>query len=108
MLTATGHGKAHGRSTLLGIDLGSRAAYVRVSVVLPFMLAMALGIGGEIAYGAWIYSYGQERVGMRAHDAALLNALYWCTFTVGRLCTVPLAALLTPEWLLLPTVNVHQ
>ena len=76
-------GQAHGRSTLCGIDLGSRSNYVRVTVVLPLMAAMALGIGGEIAYGAWVYSYATGRVGMPKADAAWVNALYWVTFTIA-------------------------
>ena len=101
-------GSAKGGSTLMGIDLGSRSTYVRVTVVVPFMLALTLGIGGEIAFGAWIYAYATERVGMASSDAGLLNALYWCTFTVGRLGTIPLAAMLTPELLLLPTIALES
>ena len=99
-----GGGAARGTSELCGVDLGSRTSYVTLTVVAPLMAMMTLGIGGEIAYGAWVYSYATERVGMARPDAAYLNSFYWSAFTVGRLCTIPLAAVVPPELLLLPSM----
>ena len=103
---AARQGAARGTSDLCGIDLGSRSSYVTLTVVVPLMALMTLGIGGEIAYGAWVYSYATERVGMARHDAAYLNSFYWSTFTVGRLCTIPVAAAVPPEQLLVPSMAV--
>ena len=44
---------------------------------------------------------------MLKHDAALLNSVYWTTFTLGRLTTIPLAAVVPPERLLLPTIALE-
>ena len=99
-----GGGAARGTSELCGIDLGSRDSYVTLTVVAPLMALLTLGIGGEIAYGAWVYSYATERVGMERHDAAYLNSFFWSAFTVGRLCAIPLAAVVLPEQLLVPSM----
>ena len=44
---------------------------------------MALGIGGEIAYGAWIFSYATERARMPAAEAAYLNSFSWLGLGLG-------------------------
>ena len=98
-----GLGSSHGGSTIAGIDLGSRAAYVRLTVIYPIMGVMTLVIGSEIAYAGWVYSYAMSRVGMRSAEAAYLNSLFWTAFTAGRVCTIPLAACLSPAGLILPT-----
>ena len=100
-------GKARGASTLMGIDLGSRQAYVQLTVMAPLMVIMTLGVGGEIAYGAWIFSYATERAGMPSAEAAYLNSFYWSAFTLGRLSLIPCSAVATPELLLLATVGLE-
>jgi FHS family Na+ dependent glucose MFS transporter 1 len=99
-----GIGVSHSTSTIAGIDLGSRAAYVRVTVVGPLMAAVLIVIGAEIAFAGWIYAYAVDRVGMGQSDAAYLASLFWGTFTAGRLCTIPLAAFFSPGALLVPTM----
>lgn len=99
-----GLGIGRGASTFAGIDLGSRATYVRVTVVAPLMAVVTLVIGAEIAFAGWIYTYAIERAGMKREAAAYLNSLFWTTFTVGRVCTIPLAACLSPGMLLVPTL----
>mmetsp|Transcript_42976 Transcript_42976/g.134791 ORF Transcript_42976/g.134791 Transcript_42976/m.134791 type:complete len:408 (+) Transcript_42976:82-1305(+) len=73
-------------------------------VVGPLMVVLALGVGSEIAFGAWCYEYATARVGMPPTEAAYLTAVYWSSFTCGRLGAVPLAAALPPEGLLLPSL----
>jgi FHS family Na+ dependent glucose MFS transporter 1 len=100
-------GLARGGSSLMGIDLGSRRAYVQLTVMTPLMVLMTLGVGGEIAYGAWIFSYATERAGMPSAEAAYLNSFYWSAFTLGRLSLIPCSAVATPELLLLATVGLE-
>ena len=102
-----GLGSSHVRSTIAGIDVGSRAGFVRMTVVYPMMMVMTLTIGSEIAYAGWVYSYAMSRVGMRSTEAAYLNSLFWTAFTAGRVCTIPLAALLSPASLILPTMTLE-
>ena len=98
------HSIRHGGSSIAGVDLGSRAAYLRVTVFGPLMAAITLGIGSEIAFAGWIYTYATEHSAMRRATAAYLNSLFWSTFTAGRVCTIPLAAYVSPGGLLLPTL----
>ena len=102
-----GLGVGHGASTFAGIDLGSRAAYVRLTVLLPLMLVITLVIGAEIAFAGWIYTYAIERAGMKRAAAAYLNSLFWTAFTAGRVATIPLAACLSPGMLLVPTLALE-
>lgn len=102
-----GQGEGRGKSTVAGIDMGSRLAYVRVTVVVPLMCMLTLGVGAEVAYAAWVYTYAIERARMGATAAAYLNSLFWTTCTLARICTVPLAAYLTPAALLVPTVSLE-
>ena len=99
-----GMGSTHGGSTIAGVDLGSRVAYIRATVIVPLMLVITLVIGSQIAFAGWAYSYAMNRVGLRSADAAYLNSLFWSSLTVGRLCTIPLAAVLSPGALLIPTM----
>ena len=100
-------GHARGGSTIAGIDLGSREAYVRCTVMAPLMMVMTFGIGGEIAYGAWVFAYATKRAGMPSGEAAGVNSFYWSAFTLGRMGLIPLATVFTPEVLLLSTMAVE-
>ena len=102
-----GLGSTHGSSTIAGVDLGSRGAYVRVTVIAPLMLVITLVIGSQISFAGWSYSYAMNRVGMRSSEAAYLSSLFWSSLTVGRLCTIPLAAFLSPGALLIPTMVIE-
>ena len=72
-----GLGASRGTSSLAGVDLGSRAAYVRATVTAPLMVMLTLVIGAEIAFAGWVYVYAMARVGMRSVEAAYLNSLFW-------------------------------
>ena len=48
-----------------------------------------------------------NRVGLRSSEAAYLNSVFWSALTVGRLCTIPLAAVLSPGALLIPTMAIE-
>ncbi len=101
-------GTARGaRSTIAGIDLGSRAAYVRVTVVLPLMLMLTLSIGALLSFSGWIYSFAIERAGMRRREAAFLTSLFWSSFTAGRVCTIPISAYVSPATILIFTLAVE-
>lgn len=102
-----GIGMSKRRSTICGVDMGSRERYIRCTVLCPIMLVMVLVIGAEMAYTAWIYSYATIRVGMRSEDAAYLNSSFWMAFTVGRMCMVLLAACFTPGMLLVPGLSLN-
>jgi fucose permease len=73
----------------------------------PLMMVMTFGIGGEIAYGAWVFAYATKRAGMPSGEAAGVNSFYWSAFTLGRMGLIPLATVFTPEVLLLSTMAVE-
>ncbi|KAL1514953.1 hypothetical protein AB1Y20_004029 [Prymnesium parvum] len=102
-----GVGEGRGISSVAGIDVGSRMNYVRITVVAPLMFMLTMGVGAEVAYAAWVYTYAIERVRMGPTSAACLNSLFWTMCTAGRICTVPLAACLRPAALLIPTVGLE-
>ena len=77
---------------------------MRLTVIAPLMATVTFVIGAEIAFAGWIYAYAIERAGMRRSSAAYLNSLFWTTFTAGRVCTIPLAACVSPGMLLVPTL----
>lgn len=49
-----GLGSSHGGSTIAGVDLGSRAAYIRTTVIAPLMLVITLVIGSQISFAGWV------------------------------------------------------
>jgi hypothetical protein len=53
-----GLGSSHGGSTIFGVDLGSRAAYIRTTVIAPLMLVITLVIGSQIAFAGWVRANG--------------------------------------------------
>mmetsp|Transcript_47975 Transcript_47975/g.154515 ORF Transcript_47975/g.154515 Transcript_47975/m.154515 type:complete len:504 (-) Transcript_47975:213-1724(-) len=104
---ADGSSRAVGGSTVLGIDLGSRRAYVRCTVHAPLLLTTTLCIGAEIAYAAWVYAYAAHHAEMRSDEAAYLSSLYWSAFVVGRLSATPLAAYFSPGSILVPSLALE-
>ncbi|MDT8305038.1 MAG: MFS transporter [Anaerolineae bacterium] len=69
-------------------------------VLVALVLFLALYVGAEIGFGGWIYSYALEREIAGETGAALLNSAYWGAFTLGRLVSIPLAALWRPRYLI--------
>lgn len=98
--------RAHGKrqSSIGGVDLGSREAFIRYTVLAPMLLMITLTIGAEVAYAAWVYTYAIERQGMSPTEAAWLNSLFWSSFTVGRVILTAFAAFFPPAVLLIPTL----
>jgi len=102
-----GGSSALGSSAVCGIDLGSRRAYVRWTVLAPLLTTIWLCIGAEIAYAAWIYTYATHCASMRSEEAAYLTSLYWSSFTVARLAATPLAAYVSPGAILVPALALE-
>jgi FHS family Na+ dependent glucose MFS transporter 1 len=74
----------------------------RIDYRLVILIALFLGlyVGGEVAFGSWIFNYtikmqfGDETTG------AYLTSLFWGTFTAGRLLGIPVAARFNPRMIL--------
>ncbi len=71
------------------VQSGEKINYQSVILIALFL---GLYVGGEVAFGSWIFNYtvkmnlGDETVG------AYMTSLFWGSFTAGRLLGIPVAA----------------
>lgn len=77
---------------------GDRVDLRMVGLIAAFML---LHVGVEVAAGGWIFTYATTFEGVDEGRAAVINSLFWLTFTVGRLMGVPLSARFRPRYILM-------
>lgn len=52
------------------------------------------GVGGEKAYGKFLFTYAYEEGILPKSKAYLLQSIFWCSFTVGRLIGIVLSRFL--------------
>ena len=71
-----------------------------VAVVLAAMLFLFFYVSAEITFGGWIYTYAVTWNLADAASAAYLTSLFWFTFTIGRLVSIPVAIRLAPAQIL--------
>lgn len=71
--------------------------HIPYSVVITAALFLFFYVGSEIAFGGWIYTYAVELKLAPAVQAAYLTSLFWLSFTIGRLLSVPLATRWSPQ-----------
>jgi FHS family Na+ dependent glucose MFS transporter 1 len=71
---------------------------IAVPRLFPFIIFLFfLYVGAEITFGGWIYTYSlQMGIGGIAVAAALTSA-FWGAFTLGRLASIPIAAVIRPR-----------
>lgn len=70
-------------------------------LILLVVLFLFVNVGIEVCFGGWIYTYARAMNLASETTAAYLTALYWGTFTLGRLIGIPLSARFRPRTLLL-------
>jgi FHS family Na+ dependent glucose MFS transporter 1 len=83
-------------------SISATQASEKINYRLVILIALFLGlyVGGEVAFGSWIFNYtvkmnlGDETVG------AYLTSLFWGSFTAGRLLGIPVAARFRPRLIL--------
>jgi FHS family Na+ dependent glucose MFS transporter 1 len=74
----------------------------RDRLLLPlFVFLFSLYVGAESAFGGWIYSYAVALDLSSEATAAYLASAFWGALMVGRLLTVPIAARVRPDRVLL-------
>lgn len=71
------------------------AFFLTLMAVLFFM-----HVGGELAFGGWIFSYAEELGSGGATSARVLNSVFWGGLVVGRLIAIPLSTRLAPRAML--------
>jgi MFS transporter, FHS family, Na+ dependent glucose transporter 1 len=70
-------------------------AWIIGLIALFFFMHM----GGEMAFGGWIYTYANEAIGSET-TARVVNSVFWGGLVVGRIIAVPLAVRLSPRAML--------
>jgi FHS family Na+ dependent glucose MFS transporter 1 len=56
-------------------------------------------MGGELAFGGWIYTYSDGMTGSET-TARLINSAFWGGLVVGRIVAIPLSLRLSPRAML--------
>jgi FHS family Na+ dependent glucose MFS transporter 1 len=72
-----------------------RYAWLIGLIALFFFMHM----GGELAFGGWIYTYADEATGSET-TARVINSAFWGGLVIGRLVAIPLAVRLSPRAML--------
>jgi FHS family Na+ dependent glucose MFS transporter 1 len=70
-------------------------------VVLSALFFLFFYVGGEIAFGGWLYTYATELSLANTVDAAYLTSAFWLSFTIGRLLSIPMASRFRPAAIIL-------
>ncbi|MGC8782540.1 MAG: MFS transporter, partial [Anaerolineae bacterium] len=65
------------------------------------VLSFFVYVGAELSFGGWIYTYAVKRGLGTATSAAFLTSAFWGALMLGRLLSIPLAARLKPQTILL-------
>ncbi|MCS7056846.1 MAG: MFS transporter [Thermoflexales bacterium] len=82
-------------------DLTNARGQARVGLALLMATFFFLYVGTEVAFSGWIAGYAVARGYGDAAAAAVLTSAFWGAFTLGRLLSVPLAARLRPQQVML-------
>jgi FHS family Na+ dependent glucose MFS transporter 1 len=86
---------------------GGQAARTPVThpVVLSALAFLFFYVGGEIAFGGWLYTYATELSLASVTSAAYLTSAFWLAFTVGRLLSIPMASRFRPAAIVLTALS---
>jgi len=70
---------------------------LRLQVIVAMAFFLFVYVGSETGYGAWIFTYSKLNLHLSDENAALLNSLFWGSFTFGRLAGVFVSLVLSPQ-----------
>jgi MFS transporter, FHS family, Na+ dependent glucose transporter 1 len=73
---------------------------INYRIVIAAMLFLFFYVGAEIAFSGWIYTYALTLNLANVTTAAYLTSMFWLTFTLGRLTSIPLAMRFKPQQLI--------
>ena len=74
---------------------------LKTGLLIAIILLFFATTGVEAGFGGWIFTYVTKANIINETGAALLNALFWGTFTLGRLLSVPYSRKIKTEHILL-------
>jgi FHS family Na+ dependent glucose MFS transporter 1 len=75
--------------------------YLQITLVALFLF---LGVGAEVSFGGWMFSYAVKMGLSNETVAAYLTSAFWGALTAGRLLAIPIAARVRPRYILLGDV----
>ena len=78
-------------------ELGGRT---NIGVLILVVIILFLYVGAEMGFGGWLYTYALEQGLANETTAAYLTSVFWGAFTLGRLLSIPIAAVVRPRWIL--------
>jgi FHS family Na+ dependent glucose MFS transporter 1 len=78
---------------------------INYGVVIAAMLFLFFYVGAEIAFSGWIYTYALTLNLANVTTAAYLTSMFWLTFTLGRLLSIPLAMRFKPQQLIVAALT---
>jgi FHS family Na+ dependent glucose MFS transporter 1 len=84
----------HSSESIEGRDQAASQRTVMILVIALFYLTF---VGVEIGYGNWLSSYAFTMGLADESSSVLLTSLYWGSFTVSRLISIPLATRIKPR-----------
>lgn len=102
LLTLRGGPQPHGQAAPAAVK-AARPVVTRIThpVVISALLFLFFYVGGEIAFGGWLYTYATELNLANIQAAAYLTSAFWLSFTVGRLLSIPMATRIQPAVIVL-------
>lgn len=59
------------------------------TLVVLVAASLAAYVGLELGFGGWIFTYATDRRAMTPADAAYLTSVFWGSFMLGRLVSIP-------------------
>lgn len=74
-------------------------------LIVSSLLFLFFYVGAEVTFGNWIYTYTITLNLADATTAAYLTSSFWLAFTVGRLISIPAAARLKSEHILITAMT---
>lgn len=76
---------------------GGRSNMLLLGLIVAFYL---LYVGMEVGFTGWIFTYATTSNLLNEVSAAIATSLFWGTFTLGRLLSIPIAIKLRPRQVL--------
>ncbi|EGG17392.1 hypothetical protein DFA_08387 [Cavenderia fasciculata] len=78
---------------------------LRLEVIIAVSIFLFFYVGAEAGYGGWIYTYSKLNLNFEDQSAALLNSLFWTSFTISRLVGVFVSMVLTPHQMVMMDIG---
>ncbi|EAL64935.1 hypothetical protein DDB_G0284943 [Dictyostelium discoideum AX4] len=70
---------------------------LKIEVIAAIAVFLFFYVGGESGFGGWICTFSIENLKFDEKTGALLNSMFWGSFTVGRLAGVFISLVMSPQ-----------